>query len=144
MGRVVKTKDNFRNRSKVNTLTMTLGVIRSNQNNRPFLLERRCESSNAKSRHRSIIEDMLSLLVCISCMHISSRLVTFNHYCFDVNVCDSYFRRCSSSVSMLNSLTIRVTDGCEDMDSTLPFFYLINLEWSTSKSRKKVLQVLAV
>jgi hypothetical protein len=30
------------------------------------------------------------------------------------------------------------------MDSTLPFFYLINLEWSTSKSRKKVLQVLAV
>jgi hypothetical protein len=32
----------------------------------------------------------------------------------------------------------------EDMDSTLPFFYLINLEWSTGKSRKKVLPVLAV
>jgi|SRR5215213_8684733 len=77
--------------------------------------------------------------------YISSRLVTFNHYCFDVNVCDSYFRRCSSSVSVLNSLTIRVTEGCEDMDSTLPFFYLINLECSTSKSRKKMLlQVLAV
>src|SRR5215210_6465827 len=60
-------------------ITLALGVILTNQNNRPFLRERRCEPPKAKIRHCSISEDRLLLLVCINC--ITSRLVTFSHYC---------------------------------------------------------------
>src|SRR5215207_5874641 len=87
---------------------MALGVILTIQNNRPVLRERRCEPSKARS------DIVLSVKIGHGCWSAlsaySSRLVIFNHYSFDVNVCDSYFRRCSSSVNMVSSLTIRVTE----------------------------------
>jgi hypothetical protein len=58
-GRERERKIIFNIDQKLIPITMALGVILTNQNNRPFLLERRCEPSKAKIRHCSIIEDRL-------------------------------------------------------------------------------------
>jgi hypothetical protein len=73
------------------SLDMALGVILTIQNITLVLQERRCKpSKKAKIRHCAISEGMDS-----GCWPVliayNSRLVIFNYYCFDSNVCNSIF-----------------------------------------------------